>query len=73
MGRLVAWSQVFAINVERGADTSVFLASDPSAASTTGAYWSKSRVRTPTRAAQDDAVAERLWTLSVEATGVGGA
>ena len=73
MGRLVSWSQVFAINVERGADTSVFLASDPSAAATTGAYWSKSRVRTPTRAAQDDALAERLWALSVEATGVGGA
>ena len=47
------------------------LASAPSLDGPTGAYWSKSRVRTPSGAAQDDALAERLWALSVEATGVG--
>ena len=33
----------------------------------------KSKARRPSGAAQDDALAERLWALSVEATGVGGA
>jgi len=71
MGTLVGWSQVFAIDVERGADTSVFLASAASLDASSGSYWSKSKARTPSGAAQDAALAERLWALSVEATGVG--
>jgi retinol dehydrogenase-12 len=70
MGTLLRWSQVFAIDVERGSDTSVFVASDPSAAGTTGAYWSKQRVARPRKAALDDAAAARLWALSAELTGV---
>ena len=56
----------FAISAERGAVTSVFLATDTSVATTTGQYFYKSAVREPNANGRDDAVAARLWTVSEE-------
>ncbi len=56
----------FAISEARGAETVVYLASDPAVASTTGGYFANSRPATPTLAAQDDRVAERLWEISAK-------
>jgi NAD(P)-dependent dehydrogenase (short-subunit alcohol dehydrogenase family) len=51
----------FALPPQRGAETLVYLASSPGADSVTGEYFHESRPRTPSREAQDDAMAQRLW------------
>ena len=56
----------FVLNAEQGARTSVYLASSPEVAGVTGKYFVKCRVRTPSRAARDDAAARRLWERSEE-------
>ena len=52
----------FALTPRQGAETLVYLASSPDVAGVTGTYFHKCRPATPTRAAQDDAAARRLWT-----------
>ena len=59
----------FAISEARGAETVVYLGSDPAVASTTGGYFANSKPATPTLAAQDDRVAERLWEISAKLAG----
>lgn len=56
----------FAISAERGALTSIFLASNPSVANTTGKYFYKCAEREPNANGSNDAVANRLWTVSEE-------
>lgn len=51
----------FAISPEKGAETIVYLASSPEVAGISGSYFYKCRVATPTREAQDDDDAQRLW------------
>lgn len=63
---------LFAISPERGADTSVFLASSPEVAGVTGEYFVRCRRARPTRAAQDDAAADRLWDESARIGGLTG-
>lgn len=53
-----------------GAATSVFLAVDPSVATTSGAYFTRSRPAQPSLSAQDVDVAARLWAVSAKLTGV---
>jgi NAD(P)-dependent dehydrogenase (short-subunit alcohol dehydrogenase family) len=60
---------VFALDNVAGARTSVYLASSPEVAETTGEYFWKCRLRRPTRAAEDDEAAKRLWAVSEELTG----
>ena len=54
----------FALNPEQGAQTSIYLASDPAVDGITGAYWVKCAPVSPSDAAQDDAAARRLWDVS---------
>ncbi|MGZ4879305.1 MAG: SDR family oxidoreductase [Candidatus Angelobacter sp.] len=51
----------FALTPEQGAETLVYLASSPDVAAVTGEYFHKCRPATPTKEAQDDAKAQRLW------------
>lgn len=51
----------FALSPQRGAETLIYLASSPEVASVTGKYYYKCRPIEPTREAQDDASAQRLW------------
>lgn len=60
---------VAAISPEKGAETSVYLASSPDVAATSGQYFAKSRPSKPTAAARDDAAARRLWELSAAMVG----
>lgn len=55
----------FAISAERGALTSIHLASDPTVASSNGAYFYKCAERAPSAKARDDAMASALWDASV--------
>lgn len=54
----------------QGASTSIFLASDPSVAKTTGLYFTREKAVYPTRIAQDDALAKKLWDVSESLLGL---
>ena len=53
-----------AITPEKGAETIVYLASSPEATSATGEYFYKCKPSTPTKEAQDDTSAKRLWEVT---------
>jgi NAD(P)-dependent dehydrogenase (short-subunit alcohol dehydrogenase family) len=50
-----------AISQEKGAQTTIYLASSPDVAGVSGKYFDKCAPATPSREAQDDAIAKRLW------------
>jgi NAD(P)-dependent dehydrogenase (short-subunit alcohol dehydrogenase family) len=54
----------FAISSEKGARTSVYLASSPEVEGVTGGYFYKCAPASISAAAQDDAAARRLWDVS---------
>ena len=54
---------------EDGAKTTLFLATDPSVAGTSGLYFAKGKPKTPSREARDASVAKRLWDVSEELVG----
>jgi NAD(P)-dependent dehydrogenase (short-subunit alcohol dehydrogenase family) len=56
----------FILTAEKGARTSVYLASSPEVAEISGAYFIKCKQRQPSKAAQDDTAAARLWSVSEE-------
>jgi NAD(P)-dependent dehydrogenase (short-subunit alcohol dehydrogenase family) len=62
---MVRLSVVFAANPERGAKTIVHLAASPNVATITGGYFVDCREAVPSRVAQDDAAARRLWEESL--------
>ena len=73
-GGMLSWvvraAKVFAISPEKGAETIVYLASSDQVAGSTGLYYYKCRPATPTRQAQDDDAARRLWQESEKLAGV---
>lgn len=60
----------FAISPEEGAQTIVHLASSPDAEGVSGQYFYKSKPATPTKEAQNDADAARLWDISAKIAGL---
>ncbi|MBZ0252159.1 MAG: short-chain dehydrogenase, partial [Candidatus Methylomirabilis sp.] len=56
---------------EKGAETSVWLATSPEVEGVTGGYFTDCRRATPSKAARDEAAAKRLWDISARMTGVG--
>ena len=62
----------FLATTEDGAKTQIYLCSSPDVAKISGKYFDKSKERQPSRAAQDDAVARDLWTVSEELCGLKG-
>jgi NAD(P)-dependent dehydrogenase (short-subunit alcohol dehydrogenase family) len=60
----------FQITPEKGAETSIYLASSSEVATVSGAYFIKAKRATPSAAARDDAAARKLWEISAALTGV---
>jgi len=58
----------FAISSEKGALTSIYLATSPDVAGVTGQYFVKCRAVPPSKPALDDAAAARLWEISEKLT-----
>jgi NAD(P)-dependent dehydrogenase (short-subunit alcohol dehydrogenase family) len=58
-------------SVEKGARTSVMLASDPALAGVTGRYYHGGKEREPSAVARDEALAAKLWEESAALCGVG--
>ncbi|HMF03535.1 MAG TPA: SDR family oxidoreductase [Acidimicrobiia bacterium] len=54
----------FAISPEKGAITTIYLASSPEVEDVSGGYFYKCRPAAPSAAGQDDAAARRLWDVS---------
>jgi len=60
-----------AISPEEGAKTIVYLASSPEVESQSGGYYYKNKLAVPTKDAQNDADAKRLWDVSAQLSHVG--
>ncbi len=61
MSVMIGLMKLFAISQVKGAETIVYLASSADVAKTTGLYFYQCKPIEPSKAAQDDAAAERLW------------
>lgn len=61
----------FTISPERGAETSIYLATSPEVEGVTGKYFAKKRPVRSSRESIDVAVAERLWRVSEQLTDLG--
>jgi len=55
---------------DKGAKTSVYLATSPDVADITGKYWSRKRQAKPSKKATDLITRQRLWNISKELTGL---
>lgn len=69
LGGIYGWgikyiASPFAISPEKGALTSIYLASSPDVQGVSGGYFYKSKPSTPSVVAQDDEAARRLWDAS---------
>ncbi len=62
--------KVFAISPEKGAETSVFLATSDDVAGHSGGYYTRKKLTTPSQQARNDETARQLWERSAEMTGV---
>jgi NAD(P)-dependent dehydrogenase (short-subunit alcohol dehydrogenase family) len=60
----------FLLTAEKGARTSIHVASAPELDGVTGRYFKRSRVATPSAAARDEGVARALWEASARLTGM---
>lgn len=67
---LLKIGQLFAISEDKGAETSIYLASSPEAEGVTGKYFFKKRAVHSSRASQDPESARELWRISERMTGV---
>ncbi len=70
ISRFVSIAKLFAISPEKGAETLIYLASSPSVAGITGAYFYQCQSVPPSSAAKDDQAALRLWERSAELAGL---
>jgi NAD(P)-dependent dehydrogenase (short-subunit alcohol dehydrogenase family) len=57
----IGFFKLFAISPKKGAETIIYLASSDDVAKTSGLYFYKCKPVEPSKVAQDDAAAERLW------------
>jgi NAD(P)-dependent dehydrogenase (short-subunit alcohol dehydrogenase family) len=64
--------RLFALSPEEGAKTMVHLASSPDVADGSGGYYDRCAAAQPSREAQSEADAKRLWELSATLSGIGG-
>ncbi len=58
------FSRLFAISPEKGAETSIYLATSPEVAGVSGQYFSNKKAVAPASQAQDEESARRLWAES---------
>ncbi|MGA8893017.1 MAG: SDR family oxidoreductase [Anaeromyxobacteraceae bacterium] len=64
LGKVIALGAPFLRSPEKGARTTLHVATSPRLRGVTGKYFSDCRERTPSTAARDDAAALRLWQIS---------
>ncbi|MDQ6661238.1 MAG: SDR family oxidoreductase [Chloroflexota bacterium] len=62
-------SNLFALSAEQGATTSLYLASSPEVAHSSGRYFAKCQPAESSQLSHDEAVASRLWNISKKLCG----
>lgn len=67
---LITLLRPFSRSPRRGAETSIFLCSDPTVAQVSGRYFVDSREAQPDEVALDDDAGRRLWEISARMTGL---
>jgi NAD(P)-dependent dehydrogenase (short-subunit alcohol dehydrogenase family) len=67
---MVRIAKLFAISPEKGARTLIYLATSPEVANVTGGYFDRCRLVRPSRAAEDDRAARRLWDETARIAGI---
>ncbi|MGA2664483.1 MAG: SDR family oxidoreductase [Nitrososphaerales archaeon] len=72
LGLVLKIGSPFMMSPEKGAETSVYLASSPDVAGITGRYFVKKKEATASAEATDDAAAARLWEASLALSGLPG-
>jgi NAD(P)-dependent dehydrogenase (short-subunit alcohol dehydrogenase family) len=71
LGRgLLTLLRPFALSPQKGAQTSIYLASSPDVAGVSGRYFANCKPKTSSRESNDVAAAQRLWQVSAELAGV---
>jgi len=60
----------FLLTPEKGAKTSIYLASSPDVEGVTGKYFDKCKIATPSKEAQDKDEARKLWEVSEKLVGI---
>ena len=65
---LIRFFQLFALSSEKGAETSIYLATSLDVANTTGKYFVKKKEVSTSVVSYDNKVAEKLWKVSEELT-----
>ncbi len=63
-------NRFFLLSPEKGADTSVFLASSPDVAGISGKYFDKRREKRSSAESYDEALAQKLWDVSAKLVGL---
>lgn len=69
LSAVLALGRPFMISPEKGAETSIFLASDPAVVATSGGYFSKKKAEPVKSSFNTTANNRRLWELSEQLTG----
>ena len=70
MGTIFKLLRPFLLTPEQGAQTQIYLASSPEVAGVSGQYFAKKKPVNSSKISYDTAVAQRLWQLSAERTGL---
>lgn len=71
LSSVFGFAKNFALSPEQGAQTIIHLASSPDVEGVSGKYFHKSKPATPSKPAQNDADAARLWDVSAKIADVG--
>lgn len=61
---------IMAISVQKGAETSIYLASSPAVEGKTGMYFAKSAHKWQSRYSQTEGLKEKMWDVSAKLTGL---
>jgi retinol dehydrogenase 14 len=67
---LFRFMSLFLLSAEKGAQTSIYLASSPEVDGVSGKYFDKKMPKRSSETSYDEAIAERLWDLSERMTGL---
>ncbi|HTW65778.1 MAG TPA: SDR family oxidoreductase [Bryobacteraceae bacterium] len=70
MARVIGLMKMFAISPQKGAETIIYLASSEEAAKANGLYFFECKPVEPSKLAQDDAAADRLWRETARIAGI---
>ena len=70
LASVIKLAQPLMLSPEQGADTLVWLCTSPEVEGKSGDYYAKRKLKKPTAAGQDDAVAAKLWTVTETLTGL---